>query len=894
MRRLLLIALCCLAIPAGATAREGDAPDGVTRLLSRLESTLQAGAPAAYTPLLSSLADRDRAAAFATSMIRQGVRRAVVRERDRVPLDGVLPGDGYLVTAEVLLEADRMARLGTWVFEVRRPSGRKIGEGGEADDDWRISDQRQLGELPLLHRLTLETSTQLVGRDIVITAPDLRLVVPKATIFVAKAGGGPTALVVLGRGEMHFAPPLASERGQVRIFAGSETLHTPFEAVLVRLPPDAFAAHVAGTLTPGPADPNDLKRAEAVFAQDGGRSYVLDLDLSPQTWSLLPSDGDFIAEVRTQRFGNLTYTRVASDAEDISLFHRARRRSIAVYASPEQLARRGRFYSEDDAADVRVTAYEIDASFEPAERRIEGLARLKMTVRAPALQNFTLKLAEPLAVTSAVSDELGRLLTVRVRNQNSLVFTLPSAVTQGTTFTLNLAYGGKLTPQDADHEAVQLQEPIHGHEQSSEEQRLAESYLYSNRSYWYPQAPTSGYATATLRLRVPADYGCVASGRLVETSPAPVRPKAGLARRFTFVASQPVRYLAWLITPLVHAASTVLRLEKAEGEADAVQDVTLAVKVTPRLQRSGPSLAATAGDALQFYAGLLKDSPYPHETVAAVEKRLPGGHSPAYMAVLNHPLPGSRVSWRDDPATFERFPEFFTAHELAHQWWGQAVGWKNYHEQWLSEGLAQYFAALYAERIRGREVFDSIVRRFRESTLDHGGQGPIYLGYRVGHIKGDSRAFRAIVYNKAALVLHMLRRLVGDEAFFTGLRGFYNEWRFRKAGSDDLRRCMEAASGRDLSRFFERWVYEDAVPVVSFGWKVEPGGQTALVRLQQDVGLFDLPVTVTVQYRDGSRSEVVVPLTERVTEQRLPLRGAVNKIVVNADSAALGIFRAAR
>src|SRR5206468_2080855 len=119
--------------------------------------------------------------------------------------------------------------------------------------------------------------------------------------------------------------------------------------------------------------------------------------------------------------------------------------------------------------------------------------------------------------------------------------------------------------------------------------------------------------------------------------------------------------------------------------------------------------------------------------------------------------------------------------ELAHQWWGQAIGWRNYHEQWLSEGFSQYFAAIYAERQRGPDSFAGIMRQMRKWAVENTTQGPIWLGNRLGHIRGDSRIFRALVYNKSAVVLHMLRRLVGDEAFFNGVRRFYFEHRFRKA-----------------------------------------------------------------------------------------------------------------
>ena len=101
----------------------------------------------------------------------------------------------------------------------------------------------------------------------------------------------------------------------------------------------------------------------------------------------------------------------------------------------------------------------------------------------------------------------------------------------------------------------------------------------------------------------------------------------------------------------------------------------------------------------------MADAPYESFTLALTESDLPGGHSPAYFAMLNQPLPQSPFVWTNDPVSFQSYPSFFIAHELAHQWWGQAVGWKNYHEQWLSEGFAQYFAALYAERERGPEQF---------------------------------------------------------------------------------------------------------------------------------------------------------------------------------------------
>ena len=80
--------------------------------------------------------------------------------------------------------------------------------------------------------------------------------------------------------------------------------------------------------------------------------------------------------------------------------------------------------------------------------------------------------------------------------------------------------------------------------------------------------------------------------------------------------------------------------------------------------------------------------------------------------------------------------------------------------------------------------------------------GPIWLGYRLGHLQDDGRVFRALVYNKSALVLHMLRRWLGDEVFFRGLRRLYRDSRFSKIGTGDVQRAFEEESGQPLDRFF--------------------------------------------------------------------------------------------
>jgi hypothetical protein len=955
------------AAPAPAQAQaQGDADREIAALLARLEGVWSRGDPTAYVPLLAATADRAASEQLAAQEFRRDVTRVVIRERDRAPLPSQ-DGAGFGLIVEILIETGSRGNVGTWRLDIVRPES--------AGAAWGIKALNRLTGVQGLYRLALTTRRQFRITNLKVTAEDLTLTIPSGVAFTADADNGTTALVLLGHGEMAFQPKPLSEKVQIRLFSGGDELHAEFNTLFLRLNPgDAEARLSPGGLQEEPVRPQDAERAQEVFTEEVSKSFGLDLsDLSRETWSLVPPFGDFLAEIRTGKYGTLTYARAANDAEDISLFDRRKRKNISAYGSSSRLATRGQFYSDSDQADYSVVHYDINTTFDPVREWIEGRTVLRLRVRSHIMGALTLRLADTLTVRSVSSPRFGRLLSLRVKGQNSVLVNLPDPLERDEELIVAVAYSGRVPTANADREVLTLARAAQDGPQDPEQRFEVlvppePRVLYTNRSYWYPQSPVNEYSTANLRLTVPEGFGIVATGALASGSPVRLQ-RAGEAAQLlsVFTAPQPARYFAAVVTklpmkitdtvrpapvlptpdgsgsssgpsPSAPAAPTAptghplertlpLTPQTAPGQTTLsptlqtqvlamtspvggrpgngggslepsasepvmprLEDLQLTVTANPRQTGRIRSFAEQTSSILSTYAGILDDIPYPTFTLALVDDPLPGGHSPAYFALLHQPLPTGNYSWRNDPVAFDRYPQFFLAHELAHQFWGDAVGGENYHEQWISEGFAQYFAVLYAERSRSKDAFEDVLRQLRRTAAAYDRYGPVWLGYRLGHLQNDSRIFRALVYNKGALVLHMLRRMLGDEAFFRGMRRFYRDSRFKKVGTDDVRRAFESESGRDLARFFEKWILESGIPRVAFSYtvvKADTAAPILNVRFEQKGEIYDFPVTVRVRYPDGRTEDLIVPITERLVERALPLKDMPRDVEVNDDDAAL-------
>jgi aminopeptidase N len=247
--------------------------------------------------------------------------------------------------------------------------------------------------------------------------------------------------------------------------------------------------------------------------------------------------------------------------------------------------------------------------------------------------------------------------------------------------------------------------------------------------------------------------------------------------------------------------------------------------------------------------------PYPYEKLALVESSTRfGGMENATAIFLDEKRLGSDVSL-----------EALAAHEIAHQWFGDSVTQTQWNDLWLSEGFATYFEHVFFENVDGREAFLMRMRGSRDDYLKANREHsrPIH----DASITVLFKLLNAFNYKKGAWVLHMLRGIMGDEAFFAGIRDYYAAYRDRNATTAELRLIMERHAGQPLDWFFKQWVFEAGHPMYALEWQWSDGKVGVTIEQKQEGSVFRMPVVLELRNDSGVQRETVLvderPRTDR-------------------------------
>jgi len=228
------------------------------------------------------------------------------------------------------------------------------------------------------------------------------------------------------------------------------------------------------------------------------------------------------------------------------------------------------------------------------------------------------------------------------------------------------------------------------------------------------------------------------------------------------------------------------------------------------------------------------------------------------------------------------FPYELLAHELAHQWFGNRITCGSWEDIWLNEGFATYLSGLCYQYLRPEWWKLFLAQRMERVTHEPGGT------LKVDDTESISRIFNnRLSYAKGGMVLHMLRWILGDTAFFNGIRSYLNDpqLQYGYARTTDLQRNLEQASGRSLSWFFEDWYEGEGYPVYDLSWSQDNKGVT--IKLQQTSAhpsdrFFEIPLPLGI-YGRGRDSILVLDQNIREQEFFFPLDWEVDSVAIDPD-----------
>jgi hypothetical protein len=745
--------------------------------------------------------------------------------------------------------------------------------------------------LKQLNSATIDRTQVYAIRDARITRDRMSLYFNRGFIaFMTKIDGEVTGAVFSGEGEILMVPPTQAEKRNLAQFTQAPILEEKFVSVYMRFTDRTAEELLAASRKPDPDDPEQPDE----FVE-GWASVAQTLNFATTVRILMDLLGDrsrpyFYARVQGTSLGVF---EVIDDERQPEAFNIGSLRKVDSQVFTDLWCSFPTQTSQARTADLlrgsmRALSYTMDIRIQP-DHSLEGRAEIQLESRSASDRIISLRLSRWLTVSS-VEDDRGRSLVViqdpelggaptEPRTYDQVEVVLPQPHPIGERFRLIFKYHGNVIAD------------------------VGNGVLYVGaRGSWYPNLDIGVPALFDLTFHYPEKLVLVATGaRVAEKSSEGwlesrwrsdgvfrmagfnLGPYISVERRAgkTHVAVYATREAESSLEKrrAVVTVPSVIIFGPAGREMNTP---SLVVKVPPPLTPSAflDHVADLAADAVEYYASLFGPFPYPRLAISQV----PGNFGQGWPELVYLPtLAFLPKSDRNEMGLGKRggdpLGSVIVAHEIAHQWWGNLLGWETYHDQWLSEGLASYAAALFLARLKdGDRQFRDLLRLYKDDmlaktkegkTIESG--GPIWLGQRLSSSL-DPEGYPNIVYKKACWVFHMLRGLMSDpktgsdERFFRMLRDFISKYQGQSVSTEDfmhhVEKYMTAESDLEknhkLDWFFNEWVYETGVPTYRIETNVRRlAADKYLVQgsiTQSDVpGGFEMLVPVVAIYAKDKR-----------------------------------------
>jgi tetratricopeptide (TPR) repeat protein len=475
--------------------------------------------------------------------------------------------------------------------------------------------------------------------------------------------------------------------------------------------------------------------------------------------------------------------------------------------------------------------YDVAATIEPAGQSLSAVA--KVDFRAHDASSIVRVELHPNLNVSSVKDAAGKSLQVDRDQLNPMLLAvnLPSPVPAGSTVSLTFTYGGLLANEE--------NSPVPG-------VRLAS--IYKDGAYlllparWFPLTayPTNRY-TGTFRLTVPDTFAVAGTGKA--SSPSSVAAKSaaeGGRLLYTFACKDAQPNGSFVAGPLQASP------KQAEG-------LDVGVYAPPADSKNAQDFANAVARSAIAFSDLFGPLPEPSFTVV----QMPDGglreFSGPGLVVL------SKRAW--DPKINDRV----IARLVASQWWGNQVLPATRGDVWISDGLARYSEALYAEQNAGKEAGLRAVDDFAVGALMNEEAAPISQAGRLTPFTSD---YRSVVVNKGAMQFHMLRAQLGDAAFKSLLHKFYATYSGKQATNAEFEQLAAqqaqaaAKPGQEplnLNGFFAQWLNSTGVPDFKIEYVVyrTPKGFRVVGKITQPLDTFSMPIQLRIETEGNPEMKTV-------------------------------------
>ncbi len=663
-----------------------------------------------------------------------------------------------------------------------------------------------------------------------------------------------------GAGQLRYRPPADIEGEQLVRFFNTDSLNRSFDKMLLLFSPELHTT-IAGAGVPAaePFTKSEQNRARGIFKELTDKDHrgfifeALDNFIHPGQRPFL------LINVEPDRSERVFYIFNPNKREEVRLLKKFAQPGVSFMETVcryTQFVDPGCININGMRKDrIRTDRYTIDARLSSG-MDFDAAAAMDFEVLITQSRALRLDLYPELQVDSVTDSTGQRVAFVRYKQGEKeswpiyLFFDRP--LDHGEFVTLRFYYRGDIVRKESGQCVVRA------------------------GADWYPRYGYNQRALFTLNFRTPKEYTFVATGKLYSRENV-----------------KDTTFTIWkVVPPAANVSFNIGTLKKYTFEEEDLVPVDvyfskdlheelgrqLAVAMVPSGKDMQNQVAEDIMNAMRVFDEFF--GPYPYDRLTVGEILMSHGEAFPGFLHLGYQTWINTDSWGND--------RVFRAHETAHQWWGVGVGYETYHDQWLSEGLAEYGALMYLQAVAGNDKFlDRIIDyrndifSARQHLFGSGAEaGPVALGYRTSSTEtpGD---YDLIIYKKAALVMHMLRNLLIDlrtmkeDTFLAMLKEFYGANRGRNVCTQDFRQLTEKYTSIDMGWFFDQWIYRSELPTYEFSYAVEKDDEGSFTArctvvttgVSED---FQMYVPLEVEIEEGSRAYIRIYIDRPNYEFSLP------------------------